>query len=36
VLVDRRIVSEKTGKKRNRVYCYDRYLGILNEGAEPL
>ena len=36
VLLDRKIVSETTGKKRNRVYRYDRYLGILNEGTEPL
>ena len=36
VLLDRTIVSETTGKKRNRVYRYDRYLGILNEGTEPL
>lgn len=36
VLVDRKIVSETTGKKRNRVYRYDRYLEILNEGTEPL
>jgi Fic family protein len=36
VLLDRRIVSETTGKKRNRVYRYDRYLGILNEGTAPL
>jgi Fic family protein len=36
VLLDRKIVSETTGKKRNRVYRYDRYLDILNEGTEPL
>ncbi len=36
VLRDRRIVSEITGKQRNRVYRYDRYLEILNEGTEPL
>jgi len=36
VLMDRKIVSETTGKKRNRVYRYDQYLGILNEGTEPL
>ena len=36
VLMDRTIVSETTGKKRNRVYRYDRYLEILNEGTEPL
>lgn len=36
VLTDREIVSETTGRKRNRVYRYDRYLEILNEGTEPL
>ncbi len=24
---------EITGKRRNRVFVYDEYLGILNEGA---
>jgi Fic family protein len=36
VLMDQKIVSETTGKRRNRVYRYDRYLEILNEGTEPL
>lgn len=36
VLMDQKIVSETTGKKRNRVYRYDGYLEILNEGTEPL
>jgi len=36
VLVQQKVVSETTGKKRNRVYRYDRYLSILNEGTEPL
>jgi Fic family protein len=36
VLEDQKIVSETTGKQRNRVYRYDRYLAILNEGTEPL
>ncbi len=36
VLADQKIVSETTGKRRNRVYRYDRYLSILNEGTEPL
>ena len=31
-----RIVSEVTGKTRNRQYAYDAYLRILNEGLEPL
>ena len=29
-----RITREVTGKQRNRVFCYDRYLAILNEGIE--
>lgn len=30
------IVRELTGKERHRLFVYDRYLGILNEGTEPL
>jgi hypothetical protein len=30
------IVSELTGRQRNRVFAYDHYLAILNEGTEPL
>lgn len=30
------IVREITGRGRNRLYAYDRYIAILNEGAEPL
>lgn len=30
------IVREITGKKRDRVFAYDAYLKILNEGTEPL
>ena len=30
------IVRETTGRQRDRVYAYDRYLTILNEGTEPL
>lgn len=30
------IARELTGRKRNRVFAYDRYLNILNEGTEPL
>ncbi|OIQ87005.1 adenosine monophosphate-protein transferase SoFic [mine drainage metagenome] len=30
------IVREVTGRKRERVFSYTRYLDILNEGAEPL
>lgn len=30
------IVREMTGKKRGRIFVYDRYLAILNEQTEPL
>ncbi len=30
------IVREITGRKRERVFAYDAYVNILNEGAEPL
>lgn len=30
------IVHEITGRKRERVFAYVRYLDVLNEGAEPL
>ncbi|MBK1727081.1 Fic family protein [Halorhodospira neutriphila] len=30
------IVEELTGRRRGRVYAYSRYIGILNEGADPL
>jgi len=30
------IVEEITGRQRNRVYAYRRYIAIVNEGAEPL
>ncbi|MEX5217458.1 MAG: Fic family protein [Nitrospira sp.] len=29
------IVKELTGGRRNRLFAYDRYLAILNEGTEP-
>ena len=35
-LVEAGIVRELTGGRRNRVFAYDRYLAILNEGTEPL
>lgn len=35
-LVKLGIVRELTGQQRNRVFAYDRYLSILNEGTEPL
>ena len=30
------IVREITGKQRDRIYIYDRYVKILDEGTEPL
>lgn len=30
------IVRELTGRRRHRVFAYDRYLTVLNEGTEPL
>lgn len=30
------VVRELTGKQRNRVFAYDRYLAILSEGTEAL
>ena len=30
------IAREQTGQRRNRVFVYDGYLNILNEGGEPL
>ena len=34
LLVDRGIARELTGKSRNRLFVYDGYLSILNEGTE--
>ncbi len=36
VLVAAGIARELTGQRRNRVYVYDAYLAILNEGGQPL
>ncbi|MGH9866951.1 MAG: hypothetical protein ACREAA_02135 [Candidatus Polarisedimenticolia bacterium] len=36
LLVSLGIARELTGKRRNRLFVYDRYLAILNEGTEPL
>jgi Fic family protein len=35
LLVEHGIARELTGKRRNRVFAYDRYLAILSEGTEP-
>ena len=34
LLVEQGIVRELTGKPRNRLFVYDRYLAILNEGTD--
>jgi len=34
VLADLGIAREVTGRRRNRVFAYDRYLAILSEGTE--
>jgi len=36
LLIHLGIARELTGKRRNRVFGYDRYLKILSEGTEPL
>jgi Fic family protein len=36
LLLEGGIARELTGKRRNRLFLYDRYLAILNEGTEPL
>jgi Fic family protein len=35
-LITAGIVRELTGQRRNRVFVYDGYLDILNEGGQPL
>jgi Fic family protein len=35
-LVDLGVMHELTGQRRNRVFAYSAYLGILNEDGEPL
>jgi Fic family protein len=34
VLGELDIVSERTGRRRNRIFAYDQYLAILSEGTE--
>ncbi|MCX8494001.1 MAG: Fic family protein [Chthoniobacterales bacterium] len=36
LLVTSGIARELTGQRRNRIFVYDAYLAILNEGGEPL
>ncbi len=35
-LQDSGIVKEVTGRKRNRMFSYERYMKVLTEGTEPL
>lgn len=35
-LVESGIARELTGQRRNRIFSYEGYLSILNEGGEPL
>lgn len=35
LLVQLGIARELTGKRRNRLFVYDAYLSVLNEGTEP-
>jgi len=35
LLVELGIARELTGKRRNRLFLYDRYVAILSEGTEP-
>lgn len=35
LLLELKIARELTGRQRNRLFVYDRYLSILNEGTEP-
>lgn len=35
-LIETGIARELTGQRRNRIFVYDAYLAILNEGGQPL
>jgi Fic family protein len=35
-LQEMEITRELTGNRRGRIYCYDQYIKILNEGTEPI
>jgi Fic family protein len=35
-LMDLEIVREATGRSRNRIFAYQRYLLVASEGTEPL
>ena len=36
LMVELGVARGPTGKRRNRLFLYDRYLAILNEGTEPI
>lgn len=36
LLVSLGVAREVTGRRRSRIFVYDRYMDILNEGMEPL
>ena len=36
LLLEKGIVEELTGYKRNRLYAYRRYIQILADGADPI
>jgi Fic family protein len=36
MLVESGIARELTGQRRNRIFSYDAYLTILNDGGEPM
>jgi Fic family protein len=35
-LTEQKLLREITGRKRNRVFAYDRYMDVLNQGTEPV
>jgi Fic family protein len=35
-LTETGLLRELTGRRRGRVFAYDRYLAILSDGAQPL
>lgn len=35
LLVELGVARELTGRRRNRLFAYDRYLAVLSEGTEP-
>ncbi len=36
LLIKLGIARELTGKRRNRLFTYDRYLAVLNEGTQAI